>query len=747
MRLTRAFALLSAVSVASSLSAGNQNPRQPPRSERRRGSPFAASDPNAISSASRRASRATTDVFADVSPANDRRKQKARKRVAPRPPLVDSALLRFLSKQKLIREKGNEVQPQSPAVPPLSSPQESRNTSQQKVRADEPETIPQNPLRAEEKLVADPTYSQIETELAAKLVEAQEQAQMDALTKADDTLDQWMGQFNKNRIAKVLMATGQGVDEQLAMEAGDCVQRHVLARTARRRVREFLKERDTMWVNGLDKDGGDTRNKSVSKATTNGSRTTTRQQPDYGFTDVVDLLLENGLNAKDIATILTHTPSVALMRPKRGEEELGGETLEETVQRALSGLLCTTLKLRRYDARKVLRNSPGLLTKRGSTSAQQVVAAMAKVGVSTSSIARDKNALPGLLSRPPAALFRLMAFLSSDAIRMPISQIGPLIRRKVALELLDAVVHVPRFDVENNATAAAFSPGQARAASDSKILPAFIGRSMEERKKLIDNTYDKMSTTAWTLRNEIGTSDLGKVIAAYPGVLLLDASEQILPVASYLMKELGIWEDDLARVLQLYPTLLGMPISEMKEVVSFILVQGVEEENLPTIFRSFPALLTLNIERDMTPVASFLGSIGIKNVGRFISRLPPILGYSVERDLIPKWEIVRDIYTYPSFELSKFPAFFSYPLDRIKARFEYLRDVKRLPISLIAPDLVLRYGDKDFAVKVAGDGDEGQAYADFVEQKRQENQGPRRGKRRRRNLPRKTTTSKRKMTQ
>ena len=65
------------------------------------------------------------------------------------------------------------------------------------------------------------------------------------------------------------------------------------------------------------------------------------------------------------------------------------------------------------------------------------------------------------------------------------------------------------------------------------------------RREVVNNHYRNMSRTAWVMRNQIGTEDLGKVIAAYPSVLLLDVSKQILPTAHYLMEELGIWSDDL----------------------------------------------------------------------------------------------------------------------------------------------------------------------------------------------------------
>jgi hypothetical protein len=228
-----------------------------------------------------------------------------------------------------------------------------------------------------------------------------------------------------------------------------------------------------------------------------------------------------------------------------------------------------------------------------------------------------------------------------------------------------------------------------------------------------------MSKTAWTLRYQIGTVDLGKVIAAYPAVLLLDAETQILPNAEYLMNQLGIWQDDLPRVLQLYPALLGMPVQDMERVSMYLTSLEVPAENLGSIFRSFPALLTLDIRKDMVPVIAFLRTIGVTNMGRFISRLPPVLGYSVRRELVPKWRFLQSIHADARFEVSKFPAYFSYPLERvIKTRYEYIQQVRRIPPQLVPLDKVVSYGDTDFAVKVMGDVDGGKTFRQFVEDRR-----------------------------
>lgn len=350
--------------------------------------------------------------------------------------------------------------------------------------------------------------------------------------------------------------------------------------------------------------------------------------------------------------------------------------------------------------------------------------------VSTSSLARDKAALPAMLSRDPASLFRLVAFLSSDAIRMPVGQIGPLIRRSASLELLDAIAPIHSLNrvlpQQQNTEKNVLGTTNDKPGIDSGILDLIGGKATQERREQVNKIYEKMTATAWTLRHEIGTKDLGKVVAAYPSVLLLDASQQILPAASYLMNELGIWEDDLPRVLQLYPGLLGTPIYKMQEIIFFLISNGVPEEKIAGIFRSFPALLTLDVEKDMVPVVKFLRKIGIRKIGRFISRLPPILGYSVEKELEPKWRYLKHQYPYEIFEISRFPAYFSYPFERvIKPRFEYLTTVKHLPPRLFPLDSVLRFGNRDFAVKVSSDSDNGEQFAAFLKMRQKINSAQR----------------------
>jgi hypothetical protein len=87
-------------------------------------------------------------------------------------------------------------------------------------------------------------------------------------------------------------------------------------------------------------------------------------------------------------------------------------------------------------------------------------------------------------------------------------------------------------------------------------------------------------------------------------------------------------------------------------------------------------------------------------------RLPPVLGYSVQNDLKPKWDFLKEVCQFDYFEVVRFPAYFSYPLERvIKMRYNYLRDCKDIPIQLVRVDDVLRFGTRDFATEIALDVD------------------------------------------
>ncbi|CAJ1965674.1 unnamed protein product [Cylindrotheca closterium] len=580
--------------------------------------------------------------------------------VAPSAPLVDSALLRFVSAEKKKREA-------------ISTSLEKASLSSIYGGADEDDLGPPATAMPEET--------------------GDENAVASAELPSNSVEEPWMAQYNRNRIARVLESLG--VEKELSMQAGDKVQEYILIRMTRRRVRAFLKERASRWSASYNNNENTENNNNNASTTAWNEVRIPSIEPvrlNYGFDDVLEVFQEYGFTGNDVCSILTHSPSLALMMPRPSfadeSEALEGGTLCQSLDRAFRGTLMKTLGLRKYDARKVLRDCPGLLTAKGSKQAEQIVSMMAALGVSNSAIARDKAGLPSLLSRSPSDMFRLISFLSSGQIRMKPNAIGPLLRKRSSLELLDLV---------------------------APVTGSVQGKTRDEQRKMTDEVYRKMSETVRLIKDEIGTRDMGKVISAFPPVLLLDAEEQILPVTDFLMDYLEIDREEIASVMQLYPVLLSKNVDEMRWTVAYVLSLGVDRDDIGSIFRAFPSLLTTDVEESMEPVVDYLHSIGVTNIGAFVTKLPPVLTYSVEKDLKPKWNYFQRVSLKPSFELEEFPAYFSYPLDRrIKTRYDYLA-FKGISKQLIPVAKVLRFGDVDFANTVARDDDGGEEFREFCE--------------------------------
>lgn len=243
---------------------------------------------------------------------------------------MDSTLLRFLSSQK------NGAQAPTNAAkgqPKLKRALANAITEEETVIEVEVPPLAETLLGAEIDKTATPIAIQDQSQ---KIIQSQS----------------WLSQYNAQKVALKLEALG--VDESTAFNTGKVVQDYVLARVTRRRIRKFLQERDASWEAGnplpLDKNG---MKENIPLTTTS----------IYNLDSVISVMVEHGLTGNDISAVFSHTPSVAMMRARPNTNETEntaqtqadrkGFTLAEALDNAFVGLLGNTLKLRRYDARKV----------------------------------------------------------------------------------------------------------------------------------------------------------------------------------------------------------------------------------------------------------------------------------------------------------------------------------------------------------------------------------------------------------
>lgn len=267
----------------------------------------------------------STKTFTENDLASDRSQRSKAKA-----PLVDSTLLRFLSEQKNSRSVLLDDDTEKPYASETISI-EAPNSRKRGVEVDYPKF-------ASDALSIDDS-SQLETTDLPTI-------NGDSSVKSTEN-QSWLSQYNAQRMTLKLQALG--VESEAANEVGKIVQDYVLARITRRRIRKFLQERDAMWESGVavsDDRSGINENISFAAASK------------FDIDAVISVMTEYGLTGTDIAAVLSHTPSVAMMMARKtsDNETMAGRksfTLQDTLDKAFVGLLGETLKLRRYDARKV----------------------------------------------------------------------------------------------------------------------------------------------------------------------------------------------------------------------------------------------------------------------------------------------------------------------------------------------------------------------------------------------------------
>ena len=188
---------------------------------------------------------------------------------------------------------------------------------------------------------------------------------------------------------------------------------------------------------------------------------------------------------------------------------------------------------------------------------------------------------------------------------MPVDRIGPLFRRSECANLLDFVAPLSNKQIIDSSVLfdnLAKGGGEINSATETEIT----------------RRYKMMFKTAKHLRRVVGMTDLGRSISAYANILTLEVDTQIDPCITFLTEDVGLYEEEIPNVLELYPQLLGGNIIEMQRNVEYLRKLEVAEEDLGSIFRAFPALLTLPVP-NMDKVVEFLKDVGVSNIGRFVT--------------------------------------------------------------------------------------------------------------------------------
>mmetsp|Transcript_2291 Transcript_2291/g.3692 ORF Transcript_2291/g.3692 Transcript_2291/m.3692 type:complete len:330 (+) Transcript_2291:3-992(+) len=190
--------------------------------------------------------------------------------------------------------------------------------------------------------------------------------------------------------------------------------------------------------------------------------------------------------------------------------------------------------------------------------------------------------------------------------------------------------------------------------------------------------------------------------------------DQIYRICNLLL-EIGLTGQMVNQIIETYPAILGIGVdSQILAVIDFLEIElGLSEEELVKIVRGFPSLLAADVEKELQPRVQFLKDVGITNIGRIVSLAPSIFAMDIQTELVPKMRFLDKV-GLSSFDLARFPTYFTYPLDSIiRPRllfFAYLG----FPLTSKPLQWILAPTDEDFCEKTLG-GVHLKQYRDFKE--------------------------------
>ena len=197
-------------------------------------------------------------------------------------------------------------------------------------------------------------------------------------------------------------------------------------------------------------------------------------------------------------------------------------------------------------------------------------------------------------------------------------------------------------------------------------------------------------------------ADVEHIVRSCP-LVLGNSVSQFRTVKSFLLSDVGIAKKEFAATIRSFPPLLvADETTILRPALRFLRVDlGFSRSDAAHVTTGFPSTLTLDVNEEMRKNVEYFRAKGIENVCRIVRRLPPILAYDLQRDIIPKMDYLETSLHLSPFDLLSFPAYFSYPLEtRILPRTLFLRALGK-PLLEVGLNMAISLNDDEFCNRVA----------------------------------------------
>ncbi|KAK9113488.1 hypothetical protein Syun_020285 [Stephania yunnanensis] len=204
-------------------------------------------------------------------------------------------------------------------------------------------------------------------------------------------------------------------------------------------------------------------------------------------------------------------------------------------------------------------------------------------------------------------------------------------------------------------------------------FPAFAYYSLDGKIKPV---------VEFLLNLGVPQSDIPFILKKRPQLCGISLSDNLIPTMAYL-EGWGVDKTQWAKVIYRFPALLTYSRQKLTTTLAFLHEEvGISKQSIGKILTRCPHIISYHIEDNLRPTIEYFSSMGVdvaffstvRRLYTMISRYGALYTFSLEVNLIPKWEFFLTM-DYPSSELVKFPQYFGYSLEeRIKPRYALVRE-------------------------------------------------------------------------
>eukprot|EP00803_Ostreobium_quekettii_P008577 evm.model.scf_15EXC.10 EVM.evm.TU.scf_15EXC.10 scf_15EXC:211924-213192(-) len=321
-------------------------------------------------------------------------------------------------------------------------------------------------------------------------------------------------------------------------------------------------------------------------------------------------------------------------------------------------------------AATAVSHHPGLLSYKNTGKwAERALAWKALLGISEQSeLMKDLARRPAALTMSGGNLWKNIALLEQEGCSMEVIR-GIIGREPVAASMSTESLRAKMGFLCGLGVPREKLPGILSA------CPKVLALSMEKNLK---------PTIDWLSKNGLRKSDISAVLQRFPRMLTYSTDNNLNPTVTWLVS-MGVRGDALVTVLRRFPQLLGCSVdNKLKPAAEWLASAGLTGGVLASVIRKCPGELGCSLEK-LTANHEYLSGIGIKGdeLVKIYRTQPTILTLALKGPLMQqKIKFIEQIMgMIPRDVITKHPPIIGYSLEkRLRPRFLFLAHIGH-PVS------------------------------------------------------------------